>query len=100
MAENYVVKEQLTADMIEAGAELTKALDDAGLPVAAAFWLFDPRRSTNGGSCFPHRKLQRMGGGRFTARFMTLSTGWRAKSQPSTGPRSASMIPTLNSYKL
>jgi len=42
MAEDGVVKEQLTAEMIEAGAELTQSLDDLGLPVQAAFWLFDP----------------------------------------------------------
>lgn len=41
MAENGVVKEQLTPEMIDAGAVLTKSLDDLGLPVQAAFWLFD-----------------------------------------------------------
>jgi hypothetical protein len=41
MAEHTVVKEQLTAEMIDAGAELTAELDEAGLPLAAAFWLFD-----------------------------------------------------------
>ncbi len=41
MAENGVVKEQLTPEMIDAGAVLTQSLDDHGLPVQAAFWLFD-----------------------------------------------------------
>ena len=40
MAENTVVKEQLTEDMIEAGARLTAKLDEVGLSVAAAMWLF------------------------------------------------------------
>ena len=40
MAENTVVKEQLTEDMIEVGARLTEKLDEMGLPVAAAMWLF------------------------------------------------------------
>ena len=42
MAENAVVKEQLTDAMIEAGAELTSKLDEVGLPVAAAFWFLVP----------------------------------------------------------
>jgi hypothetical protein len=37
-----MVKEQLTSDMIDAGAELTSRLDEAGLPITAAFWLFVP----------------------------------------------------------
>lgn len=41
MAENGVVKEQLTPEMIDAGAALTQSLDHLGLPVQAAFWLFD-----------------------------------------------------------
>ena len=40
MAEGTVVKEQLTGAMIDAGAELTKKLDESGLPVTAALWLF------------------------------------------------------------
>lgn len=40
MAEDTVVKEQLTGAMIDAGAELTKKLDESGLPVTAALWLF------------------------------------------------------------
>ena len=42
MAENAVVKEQLTDAMIEAGAELTSKLDEIGLSVTAAFWLLIP----------------------------------------------------------
>lgn len=37
-----MVKEQLTSAMIDAGAELTTKLDEIGLPVTAAFWLFVP----------------------------------------------------------
>lgn len=42
MAEITVVKEQLTGYMIDAGAELTKILDESGLPVTTALWLFVP----------------------------------------------------------
>lgn len=42
MAESAVVKEQLTGSMIDAGAELTKKLDESGLPVTTALWLFAP----------------------------------------------------------
>ncbi len=42
MAENTVVKEQLTSAMIDAGAALTEKLDEMGVPPTAAFWLFDP----------------------------------------------------------
>ena len=42
MAENTVVKEQLTSAMVEAGAELTQKLDEMGLPLTAALWLFEP----------------------------------------------------------
>lgn len=42
MAENLVVKEQLTADMIDAGEALTRKLDHLRVPITAAFWLFDP----------------------------------------------------------
>ena len=38
MAENTVVKGQLTQGMIDAGAELTAQLDKMGLPIAAAMW--------------------------------------------------------------
>jgi hypothetical protein len=40
MAENTVVKEQLTDEMIEAGAQLTQKLDELGLPVSVAMWFF------------------------------------------------------------
>ena len=42
MAENAVVKEQLTQEMIEAGAQLTAKLEEMGLPVAVAMWFFLP----------------------------------------------------------
>lgn len=42
MAENTVVKDQLTDAMVEAGAELTRKLDEAGLVTNAALWLFVP----------------------------------------------------------
>ncbi len=42
MAENTVVKEQLTEEMVEAGAQLTSKLDEMGLPIAAALWFFAP----------------------------------------------------------
>ncbi|MCC7213068.1 MAG: hypothetical protein E3K40_08590 [Candidatus Brocadia sp.] len=42
MAENTVVKDQLTDAMVEAGAELTRTLDEVGLATKAALWLFVP----------------------------------------------------------
>ncbi len=42
MAEIAVVKEQLTDAMAEAGAELLRKLDQAGTPIVAALWLFEP----------------------------------------------------------
>jgi len=41
--ENTVVvfKEPLTESMIEAGAELTRKLDEIGLPVTTALWFFN-----------------------------------------------------------
>lgn len=42
MAENTVVKEQLTDAMVDAGAELTRKLDELGLQVNAALWYFMP----------------------------------------------------------
>ncbi len=42
MAENSVVKNQLTDAMVEAGAELVGKLDDLGLHATAALWLFAP----------------------------------------------------------
>ena len=41
MAENFVVKEQLTEAMIDAGAELTQKLLDMGIPITASLWFFD-----------------------------------------------------------
>jgi len=42
MVENVVVmvKEQLTNEMIESGGELVRKLDELGVPVNAALWLF------------------------------------------------------------
>ncbi len=37
-----MVKEQLTDVMIDVGAKLTSKLDEIGLPVTAALWLFVP----------------------------------------------------------
>jgi hypothetical protein len=48
-----VLKEQLSREMIEAGAELTKALDDAGVPMGAA----SPEVLTNG-SRKVHEQIQ------------------------------------------
>jgi hypothetical protein len=42
MAENTVVKEQLTEEMIDSGARLTAELDRLGLPVTVAMWFFYP----------------------------------------------------------
>jgi len=42
MAENTMVKEQLTDAMVEAGAELTRKLDESGMHTTTALWLFDP----------------------------------------------------------
>lgn len=40
MAQDSVVKEQLTEAMIRAGAELTRKLDELGWPVLASLWLY------------------------------------------------------------
>jgi hypothetical protein len=40
VAENTVVKDQLTEAMINAGAEVTRKLDETGLRSCAALWLF------------------------------------------------------------
>jgi hypothetical protein len=42
MAEETLVKETLTEEMIAAGAELTRRLDCAAWPLAASLWIFDP----------------------------------------------------------
>jgi hypothetical protein len=42
MAEETLVKEQLTDEMIQAGEALTRQLDRVGWPVAASLWLFEP----------------------------------------------------------
>ncbi len=40
MAENTVVKEQLTDEMIDVGAKLTQKLDELGLEIPVAMWFF------------------------------------------------------------
>jgi hypothetical protein len=42
MAEETLVKEALTEQMIEAGDSVTRVLDKSGWPVVASFWSFDP----------------------------------------------------------
>jgi hypothetical protein len=42
MAEDIVVKEQLTDAMVDTGAEITRKLDEMGLPIEAALWFFMP----------------------------------------------------------
>ena len=42
MVENTVIKEQLTPEMIDAGARLTQQLDESGLPIQVAMWFFMP----------------------------------------------------------
>ena len=42
MAEEVVVKEILTKEMIESGAEITRLLDRAQLTVGASLWLYIP----------------------------------------------------------
>jgi len=37
-----VVKESLSNEMISAGSELTRRLDESGFLVSAAFWLYEP----------------------------------------------------------
>ena len=69
MAENTVVKEQLTEEMIEAGAKLTQKLDEQGVEVSLALWFFmtdvnewrllfaSPAVSTNGPQTF-YKKVE------------------------------------------
>jgi len=45
MAEETVVKEILTQEMIQAGAELTRRLDEAHLEVRASLWLYIPDKN-------------------------------------------------------
>lgn len=40
MYQEVVVKEALTLQMIDAGAELTRRLDDVGFDLVASFWLY------------------------------------------------------------
>jgi hypothetical protein len=45
MAEETVVKEMLTQEMVQAGAELTRLLDKAHLEVRASLWLYLPDKN-------------------------------------------------------
>ena len=45
MAEETVVKEMLTQEMIQAGAEITRRLDEADLEVRASLWLYIPDKN-------------------------------------------------------
>lgn len=45
MAENEVVKEDLTDSMLTAGAELTRRMDEVGLRPAASLWFYVPDRN-------------------------------------------------------
>ena len=42
MAEETVVKDIHSPEMVRAGAELTRSLDEAGIPVSASLWLYLP----------------------------------------------------------
>ena len=42
MAETILVMEPLTAEMVSVGASFVEALDESGVVVKAALWLFDP----------------------------------------------------------
>jgi hypothetical protein len=45
MAEEILVKETLSDQMMAIGAELTRSLGRAQWPVVASFWLFNPERN-------------------------------------------------------
>jgi hypothetical protein len=45
MAEEPLVKEPFTEEMKQAGAELTRRLDEAKWPVVASFWYFVPEEN-------------------------------------------------------
>lgn len=45
MAEEPLVKEPLTGEMINAGMELTRRLDEANWPFVASFWYFVPEQN-------------------------------------------------------
>ena len=44
MVENFVVKEVLTEDMVDAGEALLRELDNAGVSIDAALWVWDIER--------------------------------------------------------
>ena len=45
MAEETVVKEMLTQEMVQAGADLTRRLDETHLEVRASLWLYLPDKN-------------------------------------------------------
>ena len=45
MAEETVVKEMLTQEMVQAGADLTRRLDEAHLEIRASLWLYLPDKN-------------------------------------------------------
>jgi hypothetical protein len=45
MAEETLVKENLTSKMIRGGEDLVKALDKSGWQPTSAFWLFNPEQN-------------------------------------------------------
>lgn len=42
MAQELLVEQYLTDQMMVVGAKVVEALDKAGLPIHGAFWMFDP----------------------------------------------------------
>jgi hypothetical protein len=45
MAEEILVKESLTPEMVRVGEQIVRALDNSRWPVVSAFWLFDPEQN-------------------------------------------------------
>jgi hypothetical protein len=45
MAEDLLVKESLTPEMISAGQALVRSLEGRNLKLSSAFWLFDPEQA-------------------------------------------------------
>jgi hypothetical protein len=67
-----VVKEALNDEMKCFGASLTRALDDAGWPIVAAFWYFESEE-ISGCSCWRHLASLWMVAASRTGRSLTLS---------------------------
>ncbi len=81
MAENTVVKDQLTNAMVEAGAELTKKLDEMGVATTAALWLFEPEVN-EWRLVFASPEVTTRGRARSTRRFVRPSISSRKKRRP------------------